>query len=646
MKEIQELEEILGIKLEEKRYGRSYDRNQKNTYSIRREHIESLRLDDVVIDNFSKLFPHLQKLRHLEINHSTIPNFSQLLERNYSDLRLNGVVFNNNDCDITGKIPRHLMFSNMTLDAKCFECLEKSNIVGFRQVEFKNCHIDNIQAIDQVDYISLLIFDKITYTYHPQKASKKATRRLTIHNSSFADVAFLPFANSLKDITFENCQIGSIAGLAQFPKLEEITIDSDTTIEDKSTSTNTFHNEITCTLNQGKQPLNLQEIVSIKDAIYQLQLNDYAEKTIDFIEAFKNTKHLSFYESTVYVNAFLPIAKQIETISVTKSIIKKHNYFGYFKNLTSFQTTNYDEDNKGLSTFKKLLPLKHQLKSLEIYDHQKIHASHLIKEFVALESLKIAYAVPVQTAEYILTLQNLKKLSLSVEEKACTLSLENLKELEFLILEADVKFTGFEHLKHLKSLKIGESISEPMIDVNTLPKMESLKRLNLVSYDYEIKGLEQFPNLEALKLKGSPKVKLAKLEKLKVLSLENSTIEDFSTFEELPNLEKLDLSSIYSKLNLEDFHKFRNLKYLTFLESEVDDISALEPLKKLEYLDLYYTAVSDVRVLNTLPNLKEVNLAVASPDGLEEQLDKPEIVIYCGLPNINLWIWDKDEFGI
>jgi len=176
--------------------------------------------------------------------------------------------------------------------------------------------------------------------------------------------------------------------------------------------------------------------------------------------------------------------------------------------------------------------------------------------------------------------------------------------------------------------------------------MESLKRLNLESYDYEIKGLEQFPNLEALRLKGSPKVTLAKLEQLKVLSLENASIQDFSTFEELPNLEKLDLSSIYDKLNLEGFHHFKNLKYLTFLESEVDDISLLEPLKKLEYLDLYRTSVSDVSVLNTLPNLKEVNLAVATPENLEEQLDKPEIAIYCGLPAIYLQIWDKDEFGI
>ena len=646
MNAIQQIEEILDIKLEKKRYGKSYDPNQKNTYSARKEHIESLRLDNVMIDDFSKLLPHLEKLRHLEINHSTIPNFSALLERNYADLRLDNVVFKNNDCNTTDKLPRHLIFSNMTLDATCLSCIKKNNVIGFRQVEFKNCHIDNIQEIDNLEQISLLIFDKITYTHIPKKASKKATRRLMVHNTSFADVTFLPFSESLENIEFENCQIGSIAGLTQFPKLDEIRIDSNTTIEDKSTPETPFHNEIACIITQGKRPLDLRELISMKDSIYTLHLHNYEERSIDFIKEFKNIKHLSFYESKVYIDAFLPIAKQIETISFTQSIIKKYNYFGYFKNLISFESTNYDEDNRGLRTFKKILPLKRTLKVLEIYDHQKIHASHLIKEFTALESLKIAYEVPVQTAEYILTLQNLKKLSLSIEEKAYTLSLEKLKKLEFLILETEGNFVGFEHLKHLKSLKIGESVSEPTIDVNTLPRMESLKRLNLVSYDYEIKGLEQFPNLEALKLKGSPKVKLGKLEKLKVLSLENSSIEGFSTFEELPSLEKLDLSSIYSKLNLEGFHKFRSLKYLTFLESEVDDISHLEPLKKLEYLDLYCTKISDVRVLNTLPNLKEVNLAVLGSNNLEEQLDKPEIAIYCGLPAINLWIWDEDEFGV
>ncbi|NOQ73413.1 MAG: hypothetical protein GQ574_15515 [Crocinitomix sp.] len=61
---------------------------------------------------------------------------------------------------------------------------------------------------------------------------------------------------------------------------------------------------------------------------------------------------------------------------------------------------------------------------------------------------------------------------------------------------------------------------------------------------------------------------------------------------------------------------------------------------------MYYTEVSDVRVLNTLPNLKGVNLATYTNHNLEEQLDKPEIAVYCGLPSRYLYIWERDEFEI
>ena len=92
--------------------------------------------------------------------------------------------------------------------------------------------------------------------------------------------------------------------------------------------------------------------------------------------------------------------------------------------------------------------------------------------------------------------------------------------------------------------------------------------------------------------------------------------------------------------------KFPNLKVLTLNESNVNNISELEPLKKLEYLDLASTNVSDVHILNSLPNLKEVNLATWSNEDLESQLDRPEIGIYCGLPTIYINVWREDDFGI
>ncbi|MFT5822613.1 MAG: hypothetical protein ACI8ZM_003869 [Crocinitomix sp.] len=646
MKAIRKLEKILGVKLEAKRFGDSYDPNQKNTYSMRNEQISRLRLDDLIIADFSKLFPYLKELSTLKIKNSTIPNFAELLNLNCYDLELNNVVFKNNNCDTKGKVPGHLKFTKMKFDASCLRCFKKSNVKGFVQVEFRKCHIDNIQHINDIEPVSLLIFDKITFTHQPKKTAKKSTWRLSIYNSNLKDVTFLPFSDSLGAIEFRNCQIGSIAGLTKFPRLGAITIDSDSKIEDKTIQDNNENKKITCVLNQGKRPLDVRMVSSLQKYIHELQLDNYTEKTIDFIEEFKCVKHLLFSESKVYVNAFIAIAAQIERISFTNSIIKKSKYFGSFKNLNNFYVQNYGENDTRFNSFEKILPLKNQLKVLDIYDSNKIKSPHLIAEFKALESLKIAYGIPVKTAEYILTLKNLKKLSLEVNYKKRTLDLGNLKKIEFLILETGVNFKGFEKLKKLKSLKIGGDMSEPSIDINSLPKLKNLKRLNITSYNCKIKRLEQFPNLEYLRIKGCPQLKLTRLKKLKVLDLFNSKIENFSTFKKLPNLKKLDLSSVYTELDLEGLHKFPNLKVLTLAESDVSDIKHLEPLKKLQFLDLYYTRVSDVRVLNTLPNLKEVNLATYTNHNLEEQLDKPEIAVYCGLPSVYISIWRKDEFEI
>ncbi|MCC7453575.1 MAG: hypothetical protein IT222_05370 [Crocinitomix sp.] len=198
----------------------------------------------------------------------------------------------------------------------------------------------------------------------------------------------------------------------------------------------------------------------------------------------------------------------------------------------------------------------------------------------------------------------------------------------------------------MKSLKIEGGDKESTININSLPKMPSLQRLNVTNYKRKIKDLQQFPNLKYLRLKGCPELTLSTLKGLKVLDLENAGITNFSTISTLPRLEKLDLSSAYSGLNLEGIGKFPNLKVLSLMESDIKDISPIESLKKLEYLDLYYTPVTDVQVLNTLPKMKEANLATFSKTNLEEQLDKPEIAVYCGLPMIYLRIWEKDEFEI
>ena len=649
MSVIKKIEEIVGVKLEKEKYGDLYDPNQKNTYSMRKDHIDSLRLDDVTVNDFSDLLPYLEKVSHFNIHNSTIQNFSDLLKLNCYYLYIDNITFKNNICDTIGKLPGHLTIINTKFDATCLRYFKKTNFIGFHQVELKNCHIDNIQELNSLEPISLLILDKITFNYHSKKTIKKSTKRISLHNMIFEDLSFLPFKESLENIEFENCQIGSISQFNKFSNLKEVQIDSDTTIEDKFIHENTSNKKIDFILKQGKQPLNLREIISIKKYVHQLQLNDYKKNTLDYIEEFKQVKRLSFYKSTVYLNAFLPIANQIKSIYFEESKILNYSAFKYFKNLIKLQSKCYEEDNNGIRNFKKLLPLKNQLKVLDICEFQEIKEPHFIEELTTLQSFKIEYEVPVQTAKHILNLNNLTKLSLSVEDTEHALNLKQLNSIEFLMIKTKVNCIGFEYLKNLKSLKIGNQIESPAIDINTFPKMESLERLNIVSYNREVKGLEQFPNLEALKIKGSPKIRLTTLKKLKILDLENCSFEDFSKFEELPNLEKLDLSSLCSEINLKGFYKFKNLKYLTFLESKLNDITHLEPLKKLQYLDLFSTEISDIKVLNTLPNLKGVNISTWSHlkyFDLEEQLENKNIIIECALPFRYFNIWEEDEFGI
>ena len=651
MNTIEKIEEVLGIKLEEKKCRELYELNQNNTYSIRKEAIESLVLDNVVIDNFSRLEPYLKELRELEINNSTVSNFSELLMPSCYYLRLNNVVFRNSDCDRMSSFPSHLIFSNLTIDARSFKCWKADKHVAFRQIEFKHCHIENIQEIEAIEATNLIEFDHLTFTDSPKvlKKNSQGPRRLSILNTNFKDASFIPFKGSVEDLQFLNCQINDLTDILNFQKINKVEIDSDTTIENKTTQDNPLKKAIDFTLIQGQKPIDLRNILPFKEYIYKIRLDKYEEATIDFISEFNRIKNLSFCGSTVYVDAFLPIAEQVETIEFYECSIKNHQYFNSFNKLKHFESISYEDGHNGINTFKTILPLKKHLKVLVINEEREIKDSHLLKDFMALESLVLKHDILAPTAESALTLKNLKRLSLSIDDEERTFNLAKLTQLEFLVLVTANHFVGFEYLNKLKSLRIDDFKCDPNIVFDALPHVNSLRRINLTCYDHEIEGLEKFSNLEALKIKGCSQIKLGEFRNLKVLDLENSSIQDFSNFEKTPSLEKLDLSSLQSEIDLQDIYKFPNLKYLTFLESRLNDISSLEALKQLEYLDLFSTEVSDIRVLNSLPNLIGVNISSWShlvSHNLEEQIEEPEVVVHYGLTPTFISIWEDDEFGI
>lgn len=647
MTTIEKIESLLGIKFEVKRLGNDYDPDQQNTYSGKEGYVDRLRLDGIEVEDLHALFAITGKLSAFTIVNSSLPNFSDLLLFDPYYLTLDGVTIRESDCITKGKVPGHLKFRNMRLDTKALSCFEKSKIRGFRQIEFHNCHLENIQYLNTIPQISYLILSDITYSYEALALETSCgIYRMSVYNSKLDDVSFLPFKNELSHIEFGTCKIGSLAGLAEFPKLNGISISTDTQVHDKSAFQNKHRRDINCNVFRLRKPHNLAQVLSLKKFITHLELDNFKGDELPHLKAFKRIRHLEFSNGNVNLEAFLPIAQQIKSISFRSLRFYNHECLAQFHNLTSFEFTNFSKGKKALESFERILPLKNQLKELEIYDAKKIKDAHLLEEFKVLESLKLN-EISFKDAQYVLQMSQLKKLQLAIDfRKSKVLNLECLTNLEYLIMETDIRFTGLEKMHKLKSLQLGSDYGDTEIDINSLPRLERLERLNITNYDQEIKHFAQFPNLKYLRIKGCKVLSLKTMRKLEVLDLENSSINELSTIEIQPRLKKLDLSSQNGDIDLKEMHKFPNLRILSLMETDVTDISGLEPLKKLEYLDLYYTRVTDVSVINTLPNMKEINLATFTKADLESQLDRPEIAVYVGLPTMYLCIWEKDEFGI
>lgn len=633
--ETQKIEEILGIKPED---------------YLKYNLLQYLHLQDVDIEDFSKFLPYLVKVKNVKLTNCTIANFSELLKiESCSSFILDNVTFRNNECNVTTGFPYEIRFSNMTFDAGCFNSFHiSSSVKGHKHLFITNSHIDNIQEINNIKGLYSLHLDSITFTCNPTKVKEKSIYMIHIFNSKFEDISFIPFKKSVGRIDFENCKIGNFKGISEFEKLKKIQIDTNTLVKDESQFENPFNKEITCQFIKAEKPFRLKNAVSLRNYINELNFTDFKAKKIKDLEKFGMVKTLSFDKSEFYVDAFLPIANQIQKVKMRDSEIKKHNYFRSFVNLKSFESGCLSWESKEIKNFSKLLPLKHQLTSLDFYEDDGIDKKapdYPIGQFTSLETLELGYDISAKTGRSIMQLKKLKKLKISTVKTKQIFDLRHLKKLEFLIFNSRAKFIGFENLRRLKSLKI---INDKKFDLKTLPKMESLKRLKLSGNKQDMKGFSRFPNLEFLSLQRSGKVHLKPLKKLKVLDLHNSDITNFSSFATMPLLEKLNLSCIQNNIDLKEMYKFPNLKWLGFLESEeLDDISGLEPLKKLERLDLYKTNVTDVKVLNTLPNLKEVNLAVKNYKlDLKAQLDRSEIAAYYGLPSVMFLIWKRDEFGI
>jgi len=626
---IKKIERLLNVELAPYKY----DEREENAYRSYQGKLTELYLNNLDIDTFADI----KQIYGLTIKNATVSSLSVLLQVNVYRLTLENVVFKNtNDSIITNDTLQNITFTNIYFNAKNLR-----NCTDLKFAFFHDCKIENLYEISCLPKLYQLHFDNITLgkLEKPKLSSASRHRILDISNMQFNDIAmWLPFAN-IKYLMVHNCHIQSMSNLYCFEKLESFELDSDSIIENTE-FTNHKHQSIKCEVKQGTRSIDLQQLFPIVNYVNELSFCNFKEKEIHHIEKFKSVTALVFEKSEVYLDAFIQIASQINTVSIQDSSFKSTKHLKQFTNLTTVDTNS---DDLGIKSLKELIPLKDQLKKFVSWDSE-CEDLECINEFSRLEYLQIS-GVSLSVAAQILKMKSLKHLYLYVgikeeedkNKENPVFSLQHLTNLERLNVSfADVSYTGFEHLKKLKGLKIEYGGNE----INSFPKMDSLERLNIQGEGKINISLEKFPNLKELKVEGQDINLILNHPQLEILEI--PYINKVAFLVEVPNLKRLHLPKTDAFSDV--FKRTPNLIYLDFLEFEKDNLDFLKPLQQLEYVNLMNGTVSNISALNALPNLKEANLY--GLQHLEKQLEQPEVAVYLWINRTPFYVYEEDDLWI
>lgn len=693
-KAVRKIEKALQINLEEE----NDDKSQKNTYksygSSRRK-IDNLTLSNINFENFEALKPVYKMVNRLTLINCTIADVAALANLEYiNHLTLDNVTLKDvykPDVAPLNTIKCHfqtVVFKNMAIaHASVLLPLSKN----LQYLHFIKCKVSNFYEVNLLPNLYSLTLEKTTIhqTISDIPHTADSDRRFIFLDFKHMQLdnfdAFLPISKNITSLELNNCQVGSFHGIHQFAQLKRLGIDAATTtgiMKFPKTPVKAAFRSIACEIIRPElydgytkeekikyeMAFDLKKLASIAPYIKSLILKDYKLSNTKVLKHFTRLKTLEFEKSKVNLHDFLSVAPKIKMMSFDTCTLKNTKSLALFTRLESLHIGDgYDKGKevKALKDFKKLLPLKNQLKRLRLWESD-VKALKYIQEFTTLESLYF-FEVSKKTAEHIFTLPNLKRLSLNIgNKKTDTFDLKKLTKIEWLVVNADHKaeLKGLKHLKHLQRLEL-----EGLATANNIHHLKSLEHLNCndatninkvatiktlqtlefdIDEDYKINGLQQFPNLKKLSIKGGhTNIKLGKMEKLKKLDMEGGGSDDKIDFlTQLPNLEKLDLGSKGLK-EIPDLSKLTHLKMLNLSENYyIKNIEGLKYLKRLERLNLFSNEISDIRILNTLPRLKEVNMAANTIDKekVRKQLDKPATAVFLSLPYVPFIIWRNDYF--
>ena len=473
-------------------------------------------------------------------------------------------------------------------------------------IYFTNCKVSNLYEVNLFDYLYSLTIETTEFVVsgNENKYLPKPDRRFTFLN--FEDMKltdfeyFEPISDDLRVVGFYNVEVDDLDGITRFSALEEIRIHPNfevkntITSKDKLVSSFELENCIigprTTTYDWDDVALapdfDLENVKTIAPYIRRLTIQGYNLVNESHLEYFTRLEELSFEKCIVDLNSFAAIAPQIKKITFDTTTIKNQESFRHFKNLEHLEVFSYDDDI-GHVDLKHLLPLKDTLRKFDPF-YWMLQNIQELGHFTALEELEASVS-SVELAQNLLSISSFRKLELDVDD------VEPVPEGKIILNLQQLK--NVEHL----SLRAQEGIK--FTGIGHLKKLTSLD----ASFDFDIENLDQLPSLEKLEMSGEDLLKVPRLERLKVLDLTIDKACEIASLENFPNLEKLKISIAYDAKIC--FGRLEHLKILILDHGDLESIVSFENLPQLEELDLEYGNVESLAKLSCLDHLKVLNLS-------------------------------------
>ncbi|HRB70826.1 MAG TPA: leucine-rich repeat domain-containing protein [Flavobacterium sp.] len=648
-------------------------------------HLTTLRLNEISFAGLKALTPVFYSAENLYLSHCTLENMSPFLYTDFvENLYLDNVTLPHEGI-FDPNVPKfktarrnfeYLGLKNMNIPHPGFFLPISNNL---RDISFLQCTVGNLCELNLFPRLYSLYVDdthfitSATDIPYPRESEIKLTH-LEFYNMKLKDFDFItPISAGLTVLRLSNCEVERLQSIDQFSDLKKLYVDATLHVTDRSIPNNTagsFELE-ECIIEpitydrDETLPLpdfNTELLVSIASYTRNVSIEGNNLINTHYLKHFTRLKELYFEKCAIDLDHYTCIAPQIQQLEFRTTAITNQNAFRYFTNLEVLKFSTNTPDI-GPIDFNTLLPLKGHLKKLNISDSdvmELLENVDVLKHFTALEKLEIT-ANSLELAQDVLSIKSLQELELYIDEQTpevletAMLDVQQLKSLEKLHIRPydPIPIKGLGHLKSLKILHLNSDADVenlgalPLLEklsieggevLHKLPRLEQVKVLDITMEEgCEVTSLKNFPNLEKLQLANTEeeqKIDISGLEKLKVLVYQCYDNDTIVAFENLPGLEELDLCyrgiTVLPKLD-----KLTNLKKLDLSENQIENIEGLENLKNLEYLNLYRNNIADFSPLNKLPKLREVNVCAneLKKEDIQQQLDKPEIVVWYGLPH-------------